>query len=98
MSKPLAQMSYETVGDLALTLPQVDAVENYRRDLDLTTATAHVSFTSGGVTFFREVFATAPDQVIVVWLTASRPGRISFARRMRTPQPGSAAVTLWRRD
>ena len=38
MAKPLAQMPYQTVGDLALTFPQVDAVENYRRDLDLTTA------------------------------------------------------------
>src|SRR5256714_8900850 len=43
MSKPLAQMPYQTVGDLALTFPQVESVENYRRDLDLATATAHVS-------------------------------------------------------
>ena len=76
MSKPLAQMPYQTVGDLALTFPEVASVENYRRELDLTTATARVSYTSGGVTFSREVFASAPDQVIVVRLTASRPGHI----------------------
>ena len=93
MSKPLAQMPYETVGDLALTFPQVDSVENYRRDLDLTTATAHVSFTSGGVTFSREVFASAPDQVIVVRLTASRPGQISFDARMQTPQRATVEAT-----
>jgi alpha-L-fucosidase 2 len=93
MSKPLAQMPYETVGDLALTFPQVDSVENYRRDLDLTTATAHVSFTSGGVTFSREVFASAPDQVIVVRLTASRPGQISFEARMQTPQRASVEAS-----
>jgi alpha-L-fucosidase 2 len=93
MSKPLAQMPYETVGDLALTFPQVDAVENYRRDLDLTTATAHVSFSSGGVTFSREVFASAPDQVIVVRLTASRPGQISFEARMQTPQRATVEAT-----
>ena len=86
MSKPLAQMPYETVGDLALTFPEVASVENYRRELDLTTATARVSYTSGDVTFSREVFASAPDQVIVVRLTASRPGHISFETRMRTPQ------------
>src|SRR3954454_5031849 len=57
MSKPLAQMPYQTVGDLALTFPNGDAVDNYRRDLDLTTATAHTSYTSGGVSFSREVFA-----------------------------------------
>ena len=93
MSKPLAQMPYETVGDLALTFPQVDSVENYRRDLDLATATAHVSFTTGGATFSREVFASAPDQVIVVRLTASRPGRISFEARMQTPQRATVEAT-----
>src|SRR6478752_10378844 len=48
MSKPLVQMPYQTVGDLALTFPAADAVENYRRDLDLATATTHVSYTKGG--------------------------------------------------
>jgi alpha-L-fucosidase 2 len=93
MSKPLAQMPYQTAGDLALTFPQVESVENYRRDLDLGTATAHVSYTSGGVTFSREVFASAPDQVIVVRLTASRPGQISFAARLQTPQRAAVEVT-----
>src|SRR6185295_12922175 len=93
MSKPLAQMPYETIGDLALTFPRVDTVENYRRDLDLATATAHVSYTTGGATFSREVFASAPDQVIVVRLTASRPGQISFEARMQTPQRATVAAT-----
>jgi alpha-L-fucosidase 2 len=93
MSKPLRQMPYQTVGDLALTFPPVEAVENYRRDLDLTTATAHVSYVSGGVTFSREVFASAPDQVIVVRLTASRPGKISFEARLQTPQRATVEAT-----
>ncbi len=93
MSKPLAQMPYQTVGDLAVTFPAVDSVENYRRDLDLATATAHVSYVSGGVTFSREVFASAPDQVIVVRLTASRAGQIAFDARMQTPQHASVEAT-----
>src|SRR3954470_17952574 len=93
MSKPLAQMPYQTVGDLALTFSPVDVVENYRRDLDLATATAHVTYTAGGVTFSREVFASAPDQVIVMRLTASRPGQISFEARMQTPQPAHVEAT-----
>src|SRR6187455_1074058 len=93
MSKPLAQMPYQTVGDLALTFPQIESAENYRRDLDLTTATAHVSYVSGGVTFSREVFASAPDQVIVVRLTASRPGQISFEARLQTPQRATVEAT-----
>jgi len=93
MSKPLAQMPYQTIGDLALTFPEVDAVEDYRRDLDLATATAHVSYTSGGVVFSREVFASAPAQVIVVRLTASRPGQITFTARLQTPQRATIEAT-----
>jgi alpha-L-fucosidase 2 len=93
MAKPLAQMPYQTLGDLALTFDAVDVVEGYRRDLDLTTATAHVSYAAGGTTFTREVFASAPDQVIVVHLTASRPGRISFQARLSSPQRATTEAT-----
>jgi alpha-L-fucosidase 2 len=93
MSKPLAQMPYQTVGDLALTFPEVDSVEDYRRHLDVATATAHVSYTSGGVMFSRQVFASAPAQVIVVRLTASRPGQISFTARLQTPQRATVEAT-----
>jgi alpha-L-fucosidase 2 len=93
MARPLAQMPYQTLGDLALAFGPVDVVEGYRRDLDVTTATAHVSYTAGDTTFRREVFASAPDQVIVVHLTASRPGRISFEARLSTPQKATVEAT-----
>jgi alpha-L-fucosidase 2 len=93
MAKPLAQMPYQTLGDLSLTFGAVDAVERYRRDLDLTTAVAHVSYTVGDTAFTRQVFASAPDQVIVVHLEASRPGRISFEARMATQQRATVEAT-----
>jgi alpha-L-fucosidase 2 len=93
MAKPLAQMPYQTLGDLHLKLAAVDVVERYRRVLDLTTATAHVSYTIAGTTFRREVFASAPDQMIVVQLTASRRGQISFEARMSTPQRATVEAT-----
>ena len=43
MARPLRQMPYETLGDLLLTFHEVPAVENYRRDLNLDTATAGTS-------------------------------------------------------
>ena len=39
------------------------------------------------------MFASAPDQVIVVRLTASRPGQISFEARMQTPQRATVEAT-----
>src|SRR5688572_27582527 len=93
MARPLAQMPYQTVGDLTLSFPQTASVDGYRRDLDLATATSHVSYAADGVRFAREVFASAPDQVIVVRLTASRPGQISFDARLHTPQRASIDAT-----
>src|SRR5262249_25887751 len=49
MAKPLRQMPYETLGSLRLTFPDAGGAEGYRRDLDLATATAHVSYVTGGV-------------------------------------------------
>ena len=93
MAKPLAQMVYQTLGDLALTFPHAESVDGYRRDLDLATATARVSYTAGNVGYSREVFASVPDDVIVVRLTASRPGQISFDARLQTPQRASVEAT-----
>ena len=85
MARPLHQMPYETVGDLLLDFPGQTVGENYRRDLNLDTAIASVSYTAGGVKFNREVFASPVDQVIVVRLTADKPGQISFVASWKTP-------------
>jgi alpha-L-fucosidase 2 len=86
MARPLKQMPYETVGNLFLEFPTPATVENYRRELNLDTAVASVSYTVNGVMFKREVFSSPVDQVIVVRLTADQPGRISFTAGMNTPQ------------
>ena len=49
MAKPLAQMPYQTLGDLHADVRRSRrASSDYRRELDLATATAHVSYTAGG--------------------------------------------------
>ncbi len=89
MSKPLGQMPYQLVGDLLLAFPSVERVANYRRDLNLDEAIASVTYTVDGVTFKREVFSSPVDQVIVVRLTAGKPGQISFTAGLKTPQAAS---------
>jgi len=89
MSKPLAQMPYQTAGDLILTFPEMGTVDDYRRDLNLDTAVAGVEYTAGGVRFSRQVFASPVDQVIVVRLTADHKGAVSFTAGLTSPQRGS---------
>jgi alpha-L-fucosidase 2 len=84
MAKPLGQMPYQTVGDLLLSFPETTG-ENYRRELNLDPAIATVSYSTDGVRYTREVFSSAPDNVIVVRLKADKPGKISFSAGMKTP-------------
>ncbi|OLF09691.1 cellulose-binding protein [Actinophytocola xinjiangensis] len=100
LGSPAAQLPYQPVGDLRLTLPSGGGVSGYERWLDLATATSVVTYVANGVRHRREVFASAPDQVIVVRLTAQTAGSISFSAAFGTPQratassPDSATVAL----
>jgi alpha-L-fucosidase 2 len=92
MARPLGQMPYQTVGDLFLDFPAPASLADYRRDLNLDTAIASVSYTINGITFRREVFASPVDQVIVVRLTADKPGQVTFVAGMKTPQRATLAT------
>jgi len=69
-----AMGAYQCLGNLFLNLPGHENLANYRRDLDIGNALAHVSYQSGGVNYQREYFCSHPDGVLVVQLTADRPG------------------------
>ncbi|MHB8951955.1 MAG: glycoside hydrolase family 95 protein [Pirellulaceae bacterium] len=92
MARPLRQLPYQTVGDLLLRFPETAAVNDYRRELNLDTAVARVSYVVGDVTFVRETLASPVDHVIVVRLTASRSAQLSFTVSMRTPQKATVAA------
>jgi alpha-L-fucosidase 2 len=86
MARPIKQMPYEPVGDLLLEFPGHGAAASFRRALDLDTAVATTSYTVGGVAFERQVFSSPVDDVIVVRVTADRPGRLTFRVALATPQ------------
>jgi alpha-L-fucosidase 2 len=77
--------SYLPLADLTLEFAGVAAASGYRRELNLDTAVSRVSYRSEGAGFTREVFASAPDQVVVVRITCSRPGRLDFAVSLNSP-------------
>ncbi|MCX7013760.1 MAG: glycoside hydrolase family 95 protein [Candidatus Sumerlaeota bacterium] len=70
------------LGDLELRFDGFPEASNYRRELDLDSAIAGVQFACEGTTFTREVFSSAPDQLIVMRLTADRPGQVTFAAKL----------------
>ncbi|PWS33237.1 glycoside hydrolase family 95 protein [Pedobacter paludis] len=73
------QASYQPFGDLNLYFKQTKLpITNYRRSLDLSTAISKTSYSLGGVAYEREYFSSEPNQAIVIHLSASKLGSISF--------------------
>jgi alpha-L-fucosidase 2 len=87
ISKSSQGQMFEPLGDLHLSFQGQDHYTNFYRDLDISRAVAKTSYRVGDVTFTREAFASFPDRVIVVRLTATKPGQISFNAFFSTPQP-----------
>jgi alpha-L-fucosidase 2 len=85
LSVPVRQRAYQPFGDLRIHFDVQNAAAEYRRELDLDSAVARVQYRYGDIVYVREAFASYPDQLIVVRLTASQPGKISFSLRLDTP-------------
>ena len=77
--------SYQTLGDLTLDFGSLRGVSNYRRELDIEEAVATVKYTAGQVNFTREIFSSAPDQALVVRLTADKQGALTFTLKLARP-------------
>jgi alpha-L-fucosidase 2 len=89
LSDPVRQKAYQPFGDLHLHFPGHEDVLDYRRDLDLDSGIASVTYRVDEVAYHREVFASYPDQAIVVRLQADHRGHISFTLKLDSPHTNS---------
>lgn len=76
--------SHQTLGDLWLDFDWKEITE-YKRSLDLTIAVAEVSFRSEGHQVRQQVFASAPDQAILIQLTTDHPAGFNGKIRLNRP-------------
>ncbi|MDR2764584.1 MAG: glycoside hydrolase family 95 protein, partial [Tannerella sp.] len=88
--QPEHSQLYQPMGRLNLAYghPSKD-VQNYRRELDMDHALVHVSYQHDGVNYSRQVFASYPEQVIVIRLTADRKGKINLSGYFTSLQPSA---------
>jgi alpha-L-fucosidase 2 len=85
MGNPAGVNSYQSLGELWFDTPQLKA-ENYTRSLDLSTAVTTVAYTSDGVAYTREYFASAVDNVIIVRISADKKNKINLNLTLRREQ------------
>jgi alpha-L-fucosidase 2 len=74
--------AYQPLGDLLIDFAHPPTVSNYRRELNLDTATAKVTYDVAGTTYTRAVFASMPNQVVVVKLSSSKPEALNCKVRL----------------
>ena len=91
MGDPKLLMPYQPFCDVRLHFPGHSQAAEYSRELHLDKAIAETSYKIGDVVFHREAFISYPDQVLVVRISADKPGQIAFNVGMDSPQ-GSTHV------
>ena len=92
IGNPKGQASYHTLGDLWIDLADHGQAADYRRELDLQTATAKVSYRIDNARFTREVFVSYPDQVMVVRIACDKPGQITGMVAIDSPHVGQCVA------
>ncbi len=94
MGQPKLLMPYQPFCDIRLHFPGHGQTTQYRRELDLDDALAETTYKVGSIDFRREAFISYPDQVLVVRITASQPGQLTFSASLDSPQPGTSSESI----
>ena len=92
-SYPVRVQHYQPMSNLNLAYDGQDGsrVRDYKRKLSMDSALVTITYELDGIFYRREVFASYPDQVIVMRLTASKPGSINVTAWMNSLQESAVA-------
>jgi alpha-L-fucosidase 2 len=85
ISKISQGMPYQTVGNLNLSFPGHENYSDYYRELDIEKAVVSSRYNLNGVNFKTSVFSSFLDQVIIVRISADKPGSVNFSATMDRP-------------
>jgi alpha-L-fucosidase 2 len=90
-SIPMRVQHYQPMANLNLSFDNHDEsrVQNYLRKLSMDSSLVTITYQLDGISYKRELFASYPDQVIVMRISASKPGSISLNASMNSLQPSA---------
>jgi alpha-L-fucosidase 2 len=93
ISKTSQGMPYQTAGNLRLSFKGHENYTDYYRELDIGNAVESSRYKADGVKYSTKVFASFPDQVIVVRISADKPRSLAFAASIDRPSKVNISTT-----
>ena len=79
---------YQPFGDLYLDFEGDETgISDFKRELNISNSVSTTSFHLNGVNYSREVFASFPDQLIVIRISADKKASVSFKTRFGSVHP-----------
>ncbi len=90
LGSPSQQQAYQPFCDLQLAFHHDVKPFDYRRSLNLSDATAKVTYQADDVRFERHSFLSYPDKVFVLHLSASKPAQHSLTLSFNSLHPNVA--------
>ena len=84
---------FQPVGNLELSFSDQQNFTNYYRELDIEKAVTKTRYKIGDVTYAREAFTSFTDRVLVIKLSADKPGKLSFTAAF-TSQHNKQEITI----
>ncbi len=70
--------SFAPLGTMYINHANAAIYTNYYRELNISKAISKVTYETNGVKYTREYFVSQPDQIMVVKLTSSKKGALTF--------------------
>ncbi len=78
---------YQPFGDLFIENNKAGEVSGYKRELNISEAVTRTVFEQNGVQYEREVFASHPDDVIILHMKSSTPDGLDLSLNFTSPHP-----------
>jgi alpha-L-fucosidase 2 len=90
--------SHQTMGDLYIDFEDEGDISNYRRELDLDKALVTTSYTLNKAEYTQRVFASHPDDVLVIELATTSKDGLNLELRLDRPKDqgqSTVKITNW---
>ncbi len=96
--------AYQPMGHFKLQHTELDGIpyDEFERELNLHTGITTTKYSYQGIRYMREVYASAPDDLMVCTITADREGSVNVSVTLDSPHPYNVqasgdALTLFSR-